>query len=35
MSNPTELSQIKKEKYVDDMARRLADGILNYLNGRK
>lgn len=35
MSNPTELSQIKKEKYVDDMAKRLADGILNYLNNQK
>ena len=31
MSNPKELSIIKKEKYIDDMAKKLAEGILNYL----
>lgn len=31
MSNPKELSQIKKEKYVDEMAKKIADGVLTYL----
>jgi len=35
MSNPNELSQIKKEKYVDDMARKIAQGVLEYLKTHK
>lgn len=31
VSNPNELSKIKKDAYIDDMAKRLAEGIINYL----
>lgn len=35
MSNPKELSQIKKDKYVDDMAKKIAEGVLNYIKNQK
>ncbi len=35
MSNPNELTQIQKEKYIDDMAKKIAEGVLNYLKTHK